>query len=197
MNTDRGRTRWRRFAAVTATGAGALALLMTGVANGSIAASFAVSGTAYKASASLLKGNGVVQYGSLDDSAGPARPVVVNGFKTAQMSDFCQSINVPVPVLGDSTIRITAPGPGGMTATNLVLALDWASGDMTLTGADLGVDAGELTKGPSQGAGGTFGIQADGLEMRNLRQVAWSTTASTLRLNQVRISAHPGRAECF
>ncbi|MFC7344550.1 DUF6230 family protein [Saccharopolyspora griseoalba] len=189
-----GRIRWVRFALALGGGVAGLGVMLGGVASGTVAASFSVSGTAYKATASRMVADGVVQYGAQDDAAGTPRPVVVNGFKQATMDDFCQSILVPLP-MGEATIKITAPG--GMSAENLVLGLDWAAGDLTMTNADLGVDAGELTKGPSIGEPGTFGVQADRVEFDNLRQVAWTTTASTLRLNEVRIEALAGRKECF
>src|SRR3954463_6393290 len=64
-NLVQGRTRWRRFAAVMAPAAVAAGAIVFGMANGAIAASFAVSGTSFKVSATELDGTGFVQYGGL------------------------------------------------------------------------------------------------------------------------------------
>lgn len=198
MENDRvtGRTRWRVFGLVLGAGLLGTGLMFAGLQQGALAASFAVSGTSYKATADNLSAQGVVQYGSVDQSANQAHPVLVNGFRKAKLDNFCQSILVPgIPVIGDLSIRINAPG--GMAADNLVLGVQDVTGDLTLNNVEIGRDAGSLTKGPSQGPGGAFGIQADSMNLAHVKQTAWSTTASTLRLNQVHISATPGRNECF
>lgn len=194
----RGRTRWRMFTLVLVAGVFGAGLMLTGMSQGAIAASFAVSGTRYKASADTLDATGVVQYGSVNRSADKVHPVLVNGFRNAKLSDFCQSIVVPgVPGVGDMTIRISAPG--GMKAENLVIGVEQVTGDLTLNNVEIGRDAGTFDKGPAgvQGKPGTFGIRADSAHIAGLRQVAWSTTASTLRLSDVRITAEAGRNECF
>ncbi len=198
MENDRvtGRTRWRVFSLVLGAGLLGTGLMFAGLQQGALAASFAVSGTSYKATADNLSAQGVVQYGSVDQSANQAHPVLVNGFRKAKLDNFCQSILVPgIPVIGDLSIRINAPG--GMAADNLVLGVQDVTGDLTLNNVEIGRDAGSFTKGPSQGPAGAFGIQADSMNLAHVKQTAWSTTASTLRLNQVHISATPGRNECF
>ncbi|TDD08566.1 cholesterol esterase [Saccharopolyspora terrae] len=196
--TTGGRTRWHVFGLVLLVGIFGVGLMFTGLSQGAIAASFAVAGTSYKASADRLDAQGVVQYGSVDRSADQAHPVLVNGFRKAKLDNFCQSIVVPgLPAVGDITVKIAAPG--GMSADNLVLGIEEVTGDITLNNVEIGRDAGTMDKGPSGALGdaGTFGIQADSTQITGLRQVAWSTTASTLKLNQVQIKASAGRDECF
>lgn len=53
-----GRTRWQRFAVVLALSLLAAGVLMVGLANGAIGASFALSGSSFKISASQLRGSG-------------------------------------------------------------------------------------------------------------------------------------------
>jgi hypothetical protein len=195
-----GHTRWTVFVSVVLVGVVGIGMVFTGLAQGALAASFAVSGTSYKATADNLSAEGVVQYGSVDRSAGTAHPVLVNGFRRARLDNFCQSIVVPsVPGIGDITVRIATPGPAGMTAENLVLGIGNVTGDLTLNNVEIGRDAGTFDSGPPglQGRPGTFGIQADSIRIAHLQQVAWSTTASTLHLNQVRINASAGHNECF
>lgn len=196
--TTGGRTRWHLFGLVLLVGAFGVGMMFTGLSQGAIAASFAVAGTSYKASADRLDAQGVVQYGSVDRSADQAHPVLVNGFRKAKLDNFCQSIVVPgLPAVGDITIKIAAPG--GMIADNLVLGVEEVTGDLTLNNVEIGRDAGTVDKGPDgvTGGAGTFGIQADSTQITGLRQTAWSTTASTLKLNQVKIQAGAGRHECF
>ncbi|MHA6797936.1 DUF6230 family protein [Bounagaea algeriensis] len=196
-----GRTRWLVFAIVFVCGLAGVGVMFAGLSNGALAASFAVSGTSYKATADQLDANGVVQYGSVDQSADQAHPVMVNGFSEARLDNFCQSILLDdMPGIGQMTLRIEAPGDDGMTAENLVLGVEQVNGDLTLDDVQIGRDAGTFDAGPSGGehaTTGNFGIQAGSMHLSDLKQKAWSTTASTLRLNQVEISAEPGRNECF
>ncbi|GDY32386.1 DUF6230 family protein [Gandjariella thermophila] len=201
MPTERGgRTRWLRFLAVLAAGGVGAGVLMVGMSQGALAASFAVSGTSFKSSADALHGQGLVQFGGVDQGAGAAHPVVVNGFRSATLDNFCQSVFMPaVPVVGDVTLRITAGGRGAMSADNLVVGLDQLTGDLTLDNPQIGVDAGQLGKGPAgvRGVPGTFGIQADSAFIGSLRQTAWSTTAQTLRFKGMGMTVKLGRSECF
>lgn len=195
-----GRTRWRVFGLVMLVGVFGIGIMFTGLSQGALAASFSVSGTSYKASADNLNAQGVVQYGSVDQSADKAHPVLVNGFRQAKLDNFCQSILIPgLPGIGDATVKIETPGAAGMSANNLVLGIQDVQGDLTLDNVQIGRDSGTFDQGPSglQGKSGGFGIQATGAHIAHLRQVAWSTTASTLRLNQVHIGATAGRHECF
>lgn len=183
---------------VLVVGVFGIGLMFAGLSRGAVAASFTVSGTSYKASADKLTAEGVVQFGSVDRSADKTHPVLVNGFRHAKLSDFCQSIVVPdLPGLGAATVRIEAPG--GMEAKNLVLGIEEVEGDLTLNNVQIGRDAGTFDVGPPglKGPAGGFGIQASGMTLDNLRQKAWSTTASTLHLNDVSITATAGRNPCF
>lgn len=197
--TEDGGTRWKRFGAIFAIAAVATGGLLTSMANGAIAASFTISGGAFKISADQLRGNGVVQYGAVQSSPdGKGNPVLMVGMREAQMDNFCQSVVIPGPT-GEMTIRITSAGQNGFTASNLLVGLQQATGTMTLKNAELGVDAGSVKKGPDGAVGGTgtFGIQADAMAFDGIKQTALSTTAGTLSLNQVQINALDGRHECF
>ncbi|SHE76302.1 DUF6230 family protein [Streptoalloteichus hindustanus] len=196
----RGRTRWGRFAMALAAGGLGVGVLMFGMSSGALAASFTVAGTSFKASADGLEGTGFVQYGSVDRSADKAHPVAVNGMRTAKLDNFCQSMVVPgLPGVGEVTVKITAGGEGGMTAENLVINLEELNADLTLGNAQIGVDAGQLSKGPegAVGTAGTLGLQADTIRLGALRQTAWSTTASTLRFKGMKLDVFSGRNECF
>jgi hypothetical protein len=178
---------------------GAVALLV-GIAQGAFAATFTVSGTSFKVSADSLTGTGFVQYGSIDVSGSSAHPVAISGFKTASLNGFCQSVFLPgLPLVGDVTMRIAAPGTAGMSADNLLVGLTDLNGDLTLQAPEIGIDASKLTKGPAGAVGqpGAFGIQADSATVTNVQQIAWSTTAQTIRFKGMSLSVRAGKNECF
>ena len=195
-----GRTRWLRFVGVLGVGAVGAGALMFGMSQGALAASFTVSGSSFKVSADNLSGDGMVQFGSVDTGAQEAHAVAVNGFKSASLDNFCQSVYIPnVPFVGDATMRISAPGKGGMSADNLVVNLTDLNGDLTLDHPQIGVDASKLNKGPDGvvGAPGGFGLQADHATIAKLQQTAWSTTAQTIRFNGMSLTVRPGKSECY
>ncbi|MEU8343787.1 DUF6230 family protein [Spirillospora sp. NPDC048832] len=188
-----GRVRWKRFAALAvpaAIGAGALAFM---TAEGAVASSFAVSGGSFKVSADSLSGQGFVQYGGVDTGKdGKQHPVQISGIKSAQIRNMCQSVKV-----GPFTLRLTAgTGSKPVEASDLILDVEQLDADATFSDIEIGRDAGTLDKGPNgaQGPAGMFGQQASSIELRNVKQVAWATTAGTFKLNN--LSMKLGR-ECF
>ncbi|MEV4623389.1 DUF6230 family protein [Asanoa sp. NPDC049573] len=200
LETTRGKTRWRRFAALTLPALAAAGFIVFGMANGAIAASFAVSGQTFKVSADKLVGDGFVQYGgAVQDGNGNAHPVAVSGINKATLTNLCQSVKVPgAPVV----LTINAGGNGKPArASNLLLDLTELNGDATFTNIEIGRDAGTLNKGPAsaKGATGSFGQQADRVVINDLQQVAWSTTAGTFTLTGLRLKVNVGAdaKECF
>jgi hypothetical protein len=197
-NVMLGRTRWRRFAAVMIPAAAAAGAIVVGMANGAIAASFAVSGSTFKVSADRLDGTGFVQYGGLvQEKNGTQHPVAVSGISTASLSNLCQSVVVPnTPV----SLVIRAGGGGHpATATNLLIDMTQLSGDATFTNIQIGQDASTLTKGPAGAVGQAHGFaqQADRVVIDHLHQVAWSTSAGTFTLNGLDLHVSLSKEECF
>jgi hypothetical protein len=193
-----GRTRWRRFAAFTVPAAAVAGFIVFGMANGAIAASFAVSGQQFKVAADKLEGDGFVQYGGVvKQKDGTTHPVAVSGIANAELTNLCQSVKVPgMPIV----LTINAGGNGkAATADNLLLDVTRLEGDATFTRIEIGRDASTLDKGMSTGPEGSFGQQADHVTITDLQQVAWSTTAGTFTLNGLRMSVDVGAAakECF
>ena len=62
----RGGTRWKRFALVMVPSVAATAAIGVSLAQGALAASFAVSGQEFKVTAGYLDGHGFAQYGGVD-----------------------------------------------------------------------------------------------------------------------------------
>ncbi|MGC5020167.1 DUF6230 family protein [Micromonospora sp. DT47] len=195
-----GRTRWRRFAALMVPATVIAGAIVMGMANGALAASFAVSGQTFKVSASELRGEGFVQYGGIaEEIDGTEHPVAVTGIRNARLFDLCQSAKVPgAPVV----LTINAGGGGRpATASDLLIDVDSLEGDAEFTNINIGQDASTLEGGPdgAQGARKAFGQQAATVTIKNLRQVARSTHAGTFNLTGLKLKVNVGAAarECF
>lgn len=210
-----GHIRWRRFAAVLVPAVAAASLLIAGIANGAIPASFAVSGSTFKVKADSLDGTGFVQYGgfaqekggkmipgtNLPDPSDPKNhPVAVSGISSATLVNLCQS--VVQRVLNTDVSLVIHAGKdkdNPVRATDLMIDLTQLDGDATFGNITIGQDASTLDKGPSgaQGLPGFFGQQADTVNITNLTQVAWSTSAGTFELNGLDLKVSLGKNECF
>ncbi|WP_031510779.1 DUF6230 family protein [Streptomyces megasporus] len=195
-----GRVRWRRFSAVAVPGFAVTGVLAVALAQGALAASFAVSGQQFKVSADRLTGSGFAQYGSVDVNArDELLPVAVTGIKEAKLESLCQSVVTTLPILGDISLNLTAGKQKPVEATDLFVDAVQLSGDASFRNIEIGRDASTLDKGPdgAQGMQDAFSQQADSLEIRNLRQVAWATNAGTFKLSGLNMKITKGKRECF
>jgi hypothetical protein len=176
----RGKVHWRRFAILFVPAMAAAATLVALTAEGVLAASISVSGSAFEVSATKLQGTGFEQFGGVvSDTKGGQHPVAISAIKSAALTNLCQSVSV-----GPLTLRITAGGGGTpATADNLIVDADTLSGDATFNNIVIGQDAGTLNQVPGvAGQSGGFGQQATSVTINNLRQNTWLTTAATFRL---------------
>ncbi|SCK18750.1 DUF6230 family protein [Streptomyces sp. WMMB 322] len=196
-----GRTSWRRFAVLCVPGFAATAALAIALANGALAASFAVSGQQFKVSASSLDGEGFAQYGSVDRNArGKLIPVAVTAIKTAKMNDLCQSVVTDLPVIGSISLNLTAgTGSKPVQASDLFVDATQLSGNASFNKIEIGRDASTLDKGPKGGQGlqDLFGQQADDVRITKLQQTAWATNAGKFTLNNLSMKVNKGTKECF
>lgn len=205
-NVVQGRTQWRRFAALLVPAAALAGAIVFGMANGALAASFAVSGQQFKVSAKELVGQDFVQYGGVafpvgvegDKQHSPAPPnklVAVSGMDSATITDLCQSVRVPVP--GMNVVMTINAGHQGrpVQATDLMLDITELRGDAEFKNIQIGRDASQLG---GKTAGG-FGQSAEEVKIKNLKQVAWSTSAATFTLNDLELKVNVGSKaqECF
>src|SRR4051812_28197893 len=93
-------------------------VLMTGVAQGAVPVSFAVSGSQFQISASKLDGTGFSQYaGVAPDTAGVQHQVAIANIKSATLADLCQAVVTDTP-LGKVGMLITAGGGGTPAAAS-------------------------------------------------------------------------------
>ncbi|OEJ94345.1 DUF6230 family protein [Streptomyces thermolilacinus] len=219
----RGGTRWKRFAVVMVPSVAATAAIGVGMAQGALAASFAVSGQEFKVTAGRLDGQGFAQYGGLDmgyadikegDNVVP-RPVAISTFENAWITDMCQSVVTPdVPVFGKITLKLTA-GTGAkkeaekVYAHNLYLDVTDLDAEAEFTNIDIGMAAKDTAKGKPHGKGPAikdrinqngFAQQAEKATLTNVRQKAWATTAGTFKLTKLSMRLHKGDGpgvECY
>lgn len=201
----RGGTRWRRFGLVMVPSVAATAAIGVALAQGALAASFAVSGQQFKVSAGRLVGEGFVQYGSVVRPSGKsAKAVSISAFDSAEITNLCQSVVIPdVPLLGDVTLVIKAGSDAGnpVQAENLFIDIAQLDADDAIfTNVDIGVSVDDTTKGPDPEGdylSGSFAQQADKVELKNVEQTAWATSAGTFRLSDFSLDLSLGKDECF
>ncbi|WP_320069573.1 DUF6230 family protein [Micromonospora sp. RTGN7] len=169
--------------------------IIFGMANGAIAASFAVSGQTFKVGASKLEGKGFTQYGGVvQEKDGTEHPVAVSEIAEANLYDLCQSVKVP-----DMPIVLTIKAGGGGTpahAKGLLIDMDSLGGDAEFKNIKIGRDATELNSGA---APKSFGQSADTITINNLQQVTRSTSAAVFTLNGLKLKINVGvdAKECF
>ncbi|MFD8425462.1 DUF6230 family protein [Streptomyces sp. NPDC059466] len=212
----RGGTRWKRFAVVMVPSVAATAAIGVALAQGALAASFSVSGQSFKVSADSLNGKGFSQYGAIDagytlDGKKTGHPVAVSAFKSASITNMCQSVVTPnIPLLGSVSLILRAGGAGhdAVQAENLYIDVEDLQANATFHGIDIGVAAGDTGadkggKGPGMKGGGEqanpygFAQQAESAELTDVKQTAWATTAGTFKLSGLKMSVSTGTKECY
>jgi hypothetical protein len=177
-----GGTRWRRFAAVMVPTVLVVGALGVGVANGAVPVSFAISGATFKVTADHLHGTNFVQYGSVAvEKNGTQHIVAESGIGSADLTNMCQVVAVP----GTPLNMVLKAGGGSKPAhaDDLIIDMTDLAGDATFTNINIGQDASTLD-GPkgSGGQSGTFGQRADVVDIDNLSQTAYATSAGTFNL---------------
>ncbi|MEU3279367.1 MULTISPECIES: DUF6230 family protein [Streptomyces] len=206
----RGGTRWKRFAVVMVPSVAATACIGVALAQGALAASFSVSGQSFKVTADKLVGTGFAQYGALDtgytlDGKKTAHPVAVSSFKSATITNMCQSVVTPdIPLLGSVSLTLKAGGGSKpVEADNLYIDVEDLAADATFNNIEIGVPAKDLNKGPGMKGGNEqanpygFGQQADSAVLTGVKQTAWATTAGTFKLSGLKMSLSTGVKECY
>jgi hypothetical protein len=175
----------------------AATVLMTGVAQGAVPVSFAVSGSQFQISASELSGTGFAQYaGVAPDTAGKQHQVAIANINSATLADLCQSVVTDTP-LGKVGMLITAGGGGKpASATDLQIGMTDLKGDSTFNNIRIGVDASTVNTS-AKGTAGDFAQDADSLKILNLQQTAWSTQASVFTLTGMHLQLTDGSKGCF
>jgi hypothetical protein len=205
MSQTFGKTRWKRFAVVMVPTIAATAAVGISIAQGALAASFSISGVPARVTAGALDGTGFSQYGTVDfTQGGKTIPVAVSGFKTATITDMCQSVPVATP-LGTYTLTITAGGDPAhpVSASQIFLDMtDLQARTAEFDGINIGVAGGGITKGPvnPQDAGKVdpngFSQEADSAHLKGVSQSSLATSAGTFVLTGMHLSVSAGDHPC-
>jgi hypothetical protein len=187
----KGRVRLRRWAVLGVPGVVATAALTVLTAQGALAVSFNISSMAHTINADKLSGKGLAQFGGRDHMSpdnpiepGAAKNVFITTIKDARITNLCQAVQI-----GAAYLKITAGNKGTPAkATGLATDSDVLTGkSASFTGLEMGRDASELDKGAMTGPPGTFGLQADTIEVDHVYQHNWATTAGAMTLPDLRI----------
>jgi len=198
--TPAGGVRWKRFAGMlglTGLVTGALVAL---TAQGVLAANFSISGMPFTVTATKLHGEGFEQFATIDNmiedspnagDTGGQVVVIVSAINDAQLTKLCQSVS-----LGGMFLKITAgDGATPVHARALVVDSDLISGDADFRNINVGQDASTFDKvrDPNtgkviKGGEGVFGQQADSVDILNLRQNNYATTAAVFTLPHLRMT---------
>jgi hypothetical protein len=204
MSQRIGKTHWKRFAVGAVPTVAATAAVAVSMAQGALAASFSISGSDIQVSAGSLKGTGFGNYATVDVAKNGKRvPVAVSSFKTATVTDMCQSVPVDIPVLGTYTMGLKAGGSGTpVKAKNLYIDMtDLQAKSGTFNNVDIGVATGSMTKGqvnPKDHVDPNgYAQQADSAEIIDAHQKVWATSAGTFELADLHMNIAAGRHDCF
>ncbi len=194
-----GRTAWKRTAVVGLPAVLAVGAMAAMMAQGVLAASFAVSGTSFQVASSKLTSDGLASYVETDRSLdGKGHPVSLLGLDQATLNDICQAAEVKTP-LGTVTFKLTAGGDAGkVTASNLIIDAEDLAGDARFGTVELGRDASTLDETPGiRGEKGKFGLQAGNIEVADVKSHAWSATGGNFRLKGLKLGVSLGGDKCF
>ncbi|MCW3842770.1 DUF6230 family protein [Micromonospora yasonensis] len=171
--------------------------IVLGMANGAIAASFAVSGQTFKVSASKLDGDGFKQYGGVvTEKDGTPHPVAISEITDAKLYDLCQSVDASLPGV-PIVLTINAGGDGNPAkASGMLISMDSLEGDAVFTNIQIGRDATDLSP---EAKAKSFGQSADKVVITDLKQVARSTSAGTFTLTGLKLKLNIGASAkpCF
>ncbi|QCX75195.1 hypothetical protein C9F11_07495 [Streptomyces sp. YIM 121038] len=194
-----GRTNWKKTAVIALPAFVAVGAMASIMAEGALAASFAVSGTSFQVSSGKLTSQGLASYVETDRSVdGKGHPVALLGIGDATLSDICQAASVKTP-LGTVVFKLTAGGDAGkVTASNLIIDAEDLVGDARFGTAQIGRDASTLDEVPGvKGEKGKFGLQAGDIEVSGVRSHAWSATGGNFRLKGMRVDVSLDGKKCF
>ena len=197
--------RWKRFGGMLALTTVATGALVTLTAQGVLAANFALSGMPFTVTSTHLHGTGFEQFATLDNmidnspnagNTGGQMVLIVSAIDSADLTSLCQSVD-----LGGMSLKITAGDAGTpVHGDSLVVDSDDIAGNADFKNINVGQDASTFDKVKDRTAGsgnitgnpGVFGQQADTVDIYNLRQNNYATTAARFTLPHLHMSFTSG-----
>jgi hypothetical protein len=186
--------RWKRFGAMFALTGAMAAGLVALTAQGVLAAGFSISGMPFVVTADKLDGTGFEQFATIDETEplpgeDPEQKVlIVSAINTATLTNLCQSVDMV-----GGYLKITAGDAGEpVSAKTLLVDSDLITGNASFNKINIGQDSSTLDQVPGVvGNRGVFGQQADHVQILNLRQNNFATTAVTFKLPHLRMTFTP------
>ncbi|WP_020522895.1 DUF6230 family protein [Catelliglobosispora koreensis] len=188
-----GRTKWRRFAAVVVPATIAMTALMGGIASGATPVALNVSGSTAMLSADQLQAWNFKQFpGTVKKPDGTVIPVAATTAERAEITNLCQSVKV-----GPITLFIRGGREPGkpVKAEDLVMGMDYMSGDAVFEKIHIGTDAHHLNS--QLGEVGGFGQNADKATVNGVNQRFYSTYAGKFYLTGMSLNLKFDGSECF
>ncbi|MER6148877.1 DUF6230 family protein [Streptomyces hirsutus] len=197
--TGEGRTHWKRSAVMLVPCTLAVGAMGIALAQGAIAASFAVSGTAFKVRAEEVTANGLSSFPSSIGSGGDAKPVLLAAVKDGTVLGVCVSLKQKVPVVGEISMLVRSGSDKPLKGSNLIVNADaLTGGGGKVTGVQAGRDASTLSGAPGvTGPKGVFGVQADSAVAHDVNSTAYSANSGTLTLEKLEIEFSRTGKQCF
>ncbi|MFJ9412702.1 DUF6230 family protein [Streptomyces sp. NPDC101227] len=199
MSTE-GRTHWKRAAVLLMPGVACMGAVVIALAQGAMAASFAVSGKNFKVSADEITGQGISSFpSSLGSKDGKGHAVLLAGIKSGTAKGVCLSMKQRLPLVGEVSLLVRSGGERAIKGENLVVNADaLTSSGGRVTGVQAGRDAATLTAAPGvSGPPGLFGVQASTALARDVRSTAWASNGGSLTLDKVEIELSDSGKECY
>ena len=196
---EAGHVRPGRLLVLSALGLVLIAILLLAMLQGTLEASLTIGGPAGKLSADRFVARGTVEYPGVERAGETAVPVLTDGFREAEATNFCFSLPVAdLRGVGPVVARIATPGDRGFRAEDLVATAEQIRGQLVRRGAQFSRDAATLDVGPVgvTGQPGRFGLQSAVLEADDLRIVTRSIDG-TVRLEKVRIAVGGREQDCY
>ncbi|MEK2474930.1 MULTISPECIES: DUF6230 family protein [Streptomyces] len=195
-----GRTHWKRTAVMLVPSTACVGALVLALAQGAMAASFAVSGKNFKVSADEITGQGIASFpSSLGGSDGTGHAVLLAGIRTGTAKGVCLSMKQRLPLVGEVSLLVRSGGDRPVRGENIVVDADaLTSSGGRVTGVQAGRDAATLTGAPGvDGPRGLFGVQATSALARNVKSTAWASNGGSLTLDKVEIELSHSGKECY
>lgn len=195
-----GRTHWKRTAVMLVPGVACVGAVVIALAQGAMAASFAVSGKNFKVSADEITGRGIAGFPSaLGSKDGKGHAVLLAGIKSGTAKGVCLSMKQNLPLVGEVSLLVRSGAERPIAGRQLVVNADaLTSSGGRVTGVQAGRDASTLDAAPGvSGPQGLFGVQASTAVARDVKSTAWASNGGSLTLDKVEIELSRSGKECY
>lgn len=190
-----GHTRWGRVLLTAGPALLIVLALAASLVTGVAAATFALGGVPVRVTAASLDATGLGLYGDTREVLnGAPLQVAAAGIESAKISGLCLSLSVPLG--GGFGIKLSAPDDVEVNATNLLLDASSLEGSLDARGLAVGRDASLLSRGGVAGPAGTDGLQVDSVVLGGAEVEAYSLSAGTITLSNIRIATVGANEGC-